>query len=410
MTKEINNEVYNVPGFISEVMKHTESVAFNPNLPLSFAGALAALAHLSGHGYIDQRGGSTNLMVFALAPSGVGKDKAREVNRDLAALSGKAVTVRENFASGEGIEDTLLQMPVTMYQVDEIHTLMAKLARGDQSALKMSQMLLELYSQSTSNHVMRDKARGMFGGLGDVIYSPHLTVYGTGTMRFYEAINRSLLEDGMMGRSLIIEGDKLGDDNFSCHTGKVPPAVEALLKVLNRKETEATKEYGYEPMVVPETEEATEALKRKILALTDLARKCEAEGEATPMALWARAKDKVCKLALLFAISRNPESPCIVADDVERAYLIVEHATEVLLARAQEYVHDNAFHADCQKVLRLIERKLQANSGGVPHRLVVQGAHMKPSALNQVLHMLVDTDQICVCEGPQGGNIYKLAA
>ena len=81
----MSGELLSVPGFVNELKNHTLAVAPRPNEPLAFAGALAMLAHLAGRSYVDERGSRANLYLAALAPTGMGKDEPRIVNKRLTA-------------------------------------------------------------------------------------------------------------------------------------------------------------------------------------------------------------------------------------------------------------------------------------------------------------------------------------
>lgn len=65
----LSEELLSVPGFVNGLKDHTLATTARPNEPLAFAGALAMLAHLTGRGYRDERGGRTNLYLAALAPT-----------------------------------------------------------------------------------------------------------------------------------------------------------------------------------------------------------------------------------------------------------------------------------------------------------------------------------------------------
>lgn len=131
------DELMNVPGFVNELMNHTLAVSPRPNKPLAFAGALAMTAHLSGRTYRDQRGTRTNLYLAALAPSGMGKDEPRVVNKRLADGAGCLASVPDSIASGQGLEDAMAESPSLLLQCDEADTLLTAM-RGEGSAASRS--------------------------------------------------------------------------------------------------------------------------------------------------------------------------------------------------------------------------------------------------------------------------------
>ena len=120
------DELMHVPGFVNELMCYTLAVSPRPNKPLAFAGALAMTAHLSGRTYRDVRGTRTNLYLAALAPSGMGKDEPRVVNKRLADGAGSLASVPDSIASGQGLEDAMAESPSLLLQCDEADTLLTK--------------------------------------------------------------------------------------------------------------------------------------------------------------------------------------------------------------------------------------------------------------------------------------------
>jgi hypothetical protein len=72
--------LYRVPGFISEVMDHCLDTAPYPNTTLALCGALSLLATLAGRKVRDPGDNRTNLYLLGLAHSASGKDWPRKLN------------------------------------------------------------------------------------------------------------------------------------------------------------------------------------------------------------------------------------------------------------------------------------------------------------------------------------------
>ena len=201
----MSHELLSVPGFVNELKNHTLAVAPRPNEPLAFAGALAMLAHLTGRSYVDERGSHTNLYLAALAPTGMGKDEPRVINKELAAAVGILDSVPDSIASGEGLEDAVAASPSLLLQTDEADALLTALRGGDSRASRMNEMVLRFFSESRSGHAMRLSAGQK---RPTIIHLPHLTLFATGIPKFvYGALNRKALENGLLGRCLFIETD-----------------------------------------------------------------------------------------------------------------------------------------------------------------------------------------------------------
>ncbi|MBQ9740878.1 MAG: bifunctional DNA primase/polymerase, partial [Kiritimatiellae bacterium] len=222
----IPESYFEVPGFVSDLMNFTLRTSYYPNKALAFAGAMAMLSHLTGRRYKDQRGGRFNLYLLALAKSGTGKEHPRSVNIDLATVTGIVGEFGDTFASGEGLEDSLLISPAMIYQVDEVDYLFNTVKVKDVRAEQINSMLLKLYSESKTTHIMRKKAiqRGQ-PSPGSVIVQPHLTVFGTATPKFfYQSLTERTMENGLLARCIILEAGERGDAG-NPHEEDYPEAI-----------------------------------------------------------------------------------------------------------------------------------------------------------------------------------------
>ncbi|RMF41828.1 MAG: hypothetical protein D6753_08930, partial [Planctomycetota bacterium] len=70
--------------------------------------------------------------------------------------------------------------------------------------------------------------------------------------------------------------------------------------------------------------------------------------------LWARAEQKACRLALVYACSADRQQPVIDADAARWACELSEHLTRRVLFLAGQWVADGQFDARQKKVLRVI--------------------------------------------------------
>ncbi|MDD4818254.1 MAG: hypothetical protein PHI85_09825, partial [Victivallaceae bacterium] len=109
------------------------------------------------------------------------------------------------------------------------------------------------------------------------------------------------------------------------------------------------------PLIITETPEATAALKEIQSECDSRYKFFEARNEGAAMALWARAHEKICKLAMLHGISTNVYSPVISEKSVKWAWKFVDHLTRRMLYMADAYVYENVFDEKCQRVLRFLD-------------------------------------------------------
>ena len=402
----IPDELFEMPGFVADLMGYTLRTAYYPNRALAFAGALAMLSHLTGRRYKDQRGSRFNLYLLALAKSGTGKEHPRAVNIDLATQMAIVGEFGDTFASGEGLEDSLCLSPAMLYQVDEVDYLFNTVKLKDARAEQINSMLLKLYSESKTTHIMRKKAvqRGQ-PSLGTAIVQPHLTVFGTATPKFfYQSLTERTMENGLLARCIVLEAGERGAAGTP-HEEDFPESVLATVRDMVRLGREMNLDAQFpHPLILQETPEATKRM-QDVFALADAEyRKASDAGDDSANALWARAGEKVSKLAALHAVSRKPLEPLVDVEAVDWAWRFVSHMTRRMLFMASMFVSDSEYESRAMKVLRTVKQK----RGRISHGKLLKNSHLDRDAFKKVVETLVESGQLKKEYGQRGGIFYAL--
>ena len=405
----IPDELYEVPGFVSELTHYTLRTSVYPSKPLAFAGAFALLAHLSGRKYMDEFGTRPNVYLLSLAASGTGKSFPRGVNVSLAALKGFASEVGDYFASGEGLEDCFLQSPCMLFQIDEADTLFNPVKMKDTRAEMINSMLLRMYSESSSVHIMRKKAlqRGQ-PATSSCIIQPHLTFLGTAVPKFfYSALSERVMANGLLARCLVLEAGKRSEANNNAVAEDFPERVlgdiTELIKIGH--ENALFSEFP-QPRTVPMEAAAKLLVKDVRKEADDQYAMFEQTGNECALALWARAAEKASKFALVRAISRNVSAPVIVREDVQWAHDIVFHATRRMLFQSGQYVYDGEFDRQMKRIVRHISSR----GGRLSYRNLLRFSSIKKDDLKVVLETMIARGDVVVEKGPKGGDVFALKA
>ena len=404
----IPDELFNVPGFVSELMGYTLRTAPYPNKALAFAGAFAMLAHLCGRKFTDEFGTRPNVYILSLANSGSGKQHPRSVNVSLAALKGFASEMGDYFASGEGLEDALLVSPASFFQVDECDVLFNTVKMKDTRAEMINSMLLRFYSESSSAHIMRKKAlqRGQHAASTTII-QPHLTFLGTAVPRFlYQALSERVMENGLLARCLVLEAGPRGDANDNPIMEDFPQRVLDDITQLIRigHENELFSEFP-QPRIVGIESRARERLKEVRHEADAHYKRFEKTNSACALALWARAAEKVAKYSLVYAVSQSVLNPVVTPEAVEWARALVFHATRRMLYQAGLYVYDSEFDALMKRVLQKITIK---GGGRLSYRQLLRSISIEKDELKRVLATLIERGDIHVEQGQKGGEVFVM--
>jgi len=352
--EDIPDELLHVPGFVDALVEHSLASAYKPNRTLSFAGALALAAHLMGRRYTDGRDTRTNLFVFALGPTGIGKEHVRKTN--LAVLKACCLdkTVFGQVSSGESIEETLYCFPCTLFQIDEVQKLLQSLKdERNATSLGIAKFLMMLYSASGDNHTLRPKATAP-DAIGRTISDPSLTIFATGTSKdSFRALTPSVIKEGLLGRCLMFDSEVEGADN-AFENGR--PALPNNVVAMAQEMAEACCGRGsgrepFKPELVPYADGVNARINAINAEITKLKKACRAKGDETGEALWARAPEKVGKLALVYAVSETRAKPVIRMEAVEWAWKLVKFLIERMVRRVETYMTNGKVDEDCRKVL-----------------------------------------------------------
>ena len=388
----VPDKLLSIPGFIDDVVKLSMQSAPYPNRVLSFTGALALLAFLVGRKVQDKRDNRSNIYLIALADSGTGKDHPRKVNFNIAFRAGVAGAIGDAFASGEGLEDALFMHPSMLFQADEFDCIFNTLKYSkDNRAESINEKLLKFYGASNTIYPLRKKAsaKKKDGTVHEIahIVNPNLVLLGTAIPQyFYESLSRRVLENGLVARCIIVEAGKRGEAGNPQPITPSDSLIRAATYLANLDVNgNLTNEYP-KPLIITETPEATAALREVQLECDRRYNFYEAQNEGAAKALWARAHEKVCKLAMLHGISSNVYNPLITEKSVRWAWKFIDHLTRRMLYMANSYVYENVFDEKCQKVIRM----LREHGGRIKHAKLLNRFHDSLDNLKKVVETLME--------------------
>ncbi|MCC7406954.1 MAG: bifunctional DNA primase/polymerase [Phycisphaeraceae bacterium] len=414
-------EMLRVPGFVNEVMDHTLATAPYPNLAMAFAGALSLLAFLAGRKVRDGGDNRTNLYLLGLAHSAAGKDWPRKVNTQIVHQVGLASGLGERFASGEGIQDALFHTPAVLFQTDEIDGLLQSINKAkDARHEAIMSTLLTMYSSANSVFPMRRKASaslptpGSGPGPGSgprVIDQPHLVIFGTAIPNhYYEALSERMLTNGFFARMVILEAGPRGPGQEPS-IRDLPPRVLATAQwwAHYRPGKGNLEDFHPVPAVVEHSDEARRMLVDTRQQAESEYSQAEARGDPVGTTVWGRVSEQVRKLALIYAVSENHQSPHIGLAAVQWASAFVLHQTQRMLFMAAGHVAENPFHAEC---LKAVEKLRHAPGQELPHSVLLKRMKMDAKTFGSLIETLVQQGDIEITTTAKPGwpmRSYRLA-
>ena len=383
-------ELLDIPGFFREYYNYSIATAHYPNKLLTLGGGLTFLSMLAGRLYQDQRGTHPNIYWISLADSGTGKEHARRVNKTLAMAGGLMGYIGDNIASGEGLEDAMFLSKKKLFMIDEMDTMFNCLKQKDARAEGMMQRLLSFYSAVDSFYTMRAKAKKKGEPADETITNPYLVLYGTALPKyFYGALEERVMENGLIPRTIIVDAGargKYGDPHV------ISPSKDliAMINVFQEKSLEGGNLTSVNPMIrcIGETERAGQILREDQEYCDQQSNFFRDHNELAAQVLWARAHEKVRKLAMLYAISENVFDPKITETAVMWSRSLVTYLTRKMLFMAETYSYVDDFDKDCKRVLNVI----RASGGTASKSKILRSIRRPTDYIRRLLDTLIERE------------------
>ena len=403
------DELFSVPGFVTEVMDHCLQTAPYPNIALAFCGALALQAVLAGRKVRDQADNRTNIYLLALAYSSVGKDWPRKINTCIMHSVGMVGALGDKFASGEGIQDALFVTPAMLFQTDEIDGLLQSINKAhDARHENILGTLLTMYSAANSIYPMRRKAGKEPPG---VIDQPCLVIYGTAIpSHYYEALSERMLTNGFFARMLIVESGPRS-------AGQEPGIIDPPQRVMDTARwwsefnpgTGNLSTWHPQAAIVPADDDALRLLTEARAIAEKEYSNAEARGDPVGTTVWGRVPEQVRKLALLYAVSASHKAPRITAAAARWATDFMVHQTWRMLFMAHSHVAENPFHAECLKLLRKLR---EAPDRQLTHSVLLKRMKLDAKTFQELIVTLMQQGDVIIDTQATSGRPkvrYRLA-
>lgn len=342
------------PGLLAEIVDYTLSKSMYPQPELAIAGAIALLATITGRKVKSEFGTRTNIYVLGLAPSGAGKEQARKTNKELLnAAGGTHLLGPERIASSAGLTSFVSSQLSPLFQLDEVGRLLATMKGSAGSAphlFNIGTILMQLFSSSDQVWIGDAYADSK---KTPKIDQPHAVVYGTAVPDgFWDGMTKDSISDGLLGRMMIFES---GGYVSKTRPKTIEPSeslVESIRWWIDFKPGGNMSREFAQPITATHSEAALVRFESHLDAIDERKKTDGVEGSA----LWSRAGEKVAKLALIFAISRQRETEEITIglDDVNLAIKLSNWLTRRMLQKAGLHVSANETEASRKKLLRIV--------------------------------------------------------
>lgn len=385
----IPDRLLRVPGFIDEVIAFNLATATRRQPVLALAAAICLQAVLAARKVRDERGNRTNLYCVGVAPSGAGKDHARKVNKNILFASGLVeLEGNEDLASDAGLVTAVEAEPAVLFQIDEFGRFLRTIGDPKKAPYLFNVLTVLMKLYSSADTVFRGKAYAD-KKRNKVVDQPCVSVYGTTVPEhFFESLTADSLADGFVARLLVFEASTEPPPRQRRPQRDIPESILSAARWWGDYTPGGNLRSEHpEPRVAPTTPEGGAVFDR-LAALVD--ERLADESDAG-RALWARAEEKACRLAMVYACSADREAPVIDEAAASWACDLSEHLTRRMLHVCHEWVAEGQFDARQKRVLRIVRK-----AGGTIGRreLSRRTQFLTQRERQEVIDNLIETQQL----------------
>ncbi|MFM0335638.1 DUF3987 domain-containing protein [Paraburkholderia fungorum] len=296
--------------------------------PLMTIGAALAAMSACLHGRYAFGGTRGNLYVVGLAGTGAGKSGPLDlVKMVVEAAGGRSLS---NVGSGQGVEDAVRRSKErrASFVVDEVAHMIGAFSSSKATDYQAAagKILLEMFSASggtMTTRVLADENKQPV-----LMFNPYVTLFGVTTHAKMKGISPGLIEDGTLGRCLVVSGEDFVD---AVETAGGSPYEEVKEAVGERARAvydfgEQMTERDQGVATLQASREAKEAENVARLAFDGIAK----NSDGAKRALCMRALEQVKRIALVLAVWDGADK--VGQEHIEWGVRFVRYSHECLLA------------------------------------------------------------------------------
>lgn len=385
------------PGVMEELFKAALRRQNRPQPVLTVAAALAGMSACMHGKYCLPDGLRGNLYIVGLAGSTAGKSGPLNLAKAIVNCAGGIS--HSNIGSGQGIEDAVSRDDAKRANlvIDEVAHMIGAFA--DKNAAHYMQhvgkMLLDFYSASESiftTRLLADETKPP-----KRIFNPYVTLYGTTTHAKMQNISAGLIEDGTLGRCLVINGDDFVDAVDTLETGSLFHDVETVIGTLAKEVFKFGQTVTFPDehrLVVPVS---TKARQMFIDIRTQFDREARA-AESARRTLLGRGLEQVKRVALVLAVwdKRAGISTMVDVQHVEWALTFVRHSQKCLIGFVDKMTDDPVVML-AERIMKVCRDAIKGNEpfGGDDRRFNAVAEFDGIVSRSAIAHKLkVDTERL----------------
>lgn len=429
------------PGILGDIARWITATAPKAQPELSLAAAIALCSVVMGRCYKSQYGNFTSLFLIMIAKSTEGKEHPQGcVEKVLAAADLQKLIGGSGYTSPGAVYTALIKSPAHIATIDEMGKLLkSSRAKGNAHGEAAIDKLVECFGRQDG--VLRPPTYSSMGDLAKavgstdrVVHNPAITLLGATTPgTFYENLTTDLVQDGFLGRCIVVESKQPRQvTRFVDRTA--PPqkiidwckAVHATTVVQGDLGKLSLAEMPAVTIELPFSSGCRALMDQFELELNEEKAASESEGLDV---LLGRSLEKAMKLAMIVCKAENPANTEVLAPHMAWAINYVrQYDTSLVRAVRETQVRDET-DAEMKRVVQHIKmaKKMATKkscerwaghleAGMMPHSVLLRIMHMKARHFTELMDTLVETKAVTKLQGEllQGelatqGALYQIA-
>lgn len=323
-------------GFIGELAEYIFSTAIRPVPEIGLAAAIALTAGVVGRAY-NISGTGLNQYLILLAKTGSGKEGAATgIDAMVEAVKSQCPMVDEfigpgTFASGQALIRVLDKHPCFVSVLGEFGLTIQQMCdqRASPAQIVLKKVLLDIYSKSGRNKVLRSSVYSDVEKNTQIVQSPNVTILGeSNPEKFYEGLDSNIISEGLLPRFSIFEYSGPRPMRNPMPFVAPPPGLVNQFAGLLAIALGAQQNRVHCPVAV-------DGDAQKLLDAFDLLATDQINADAGDVArqLWNRAHLKALKMSALVAVGVNPHAPVVDLNCAQWAIKLTQRDIRKLLEK-----------------------------------------------------------------------------
>lgn len=353
------------PGLVGEIAQYIHQTAIRPVPEIALAAAIAVTAGVCGRSY-NISGSGLNQYIILLAKTGAGKEGATTGIDNLIASVRPQVPMVDQFigpsafASGQALIKVLDERPCFVSVLGEFGLTLQQLCdpRANAPQVMLKKVLLDLYSKSGWNKVLRSSVYSDTDKNTKIVQAPNVTILGESTPEtFFEGLDIHHIAEGLIPRFSVVE--YTGPRPPRNRNANQPPAPQLAQRFSDLVAVSLT--------TANNGTCANVQLDTPAMALMDsFDTKADAQingaGNDVEMQLWNRAHLKALKLSAIIAVGVNPHAPVVTEAIAQWAITFVEKDVGIMATRFKTGEVGVGDHRHEMDIRRAVENYLGMNA------------------------------------------------